>query len=340
MTKVLIIGAGAIGSFFGYLLSERASEDGAGSAAEEGTGADRSDAGPRPVVEEVALLGRPGHIEAIREDGLEVTLAEKERPLSIRFSQAFAGLGEFAQSDFAPEVVIVTVKTYSLPAVAKEIKESGLLAERLSDSRFVLLMNGMGNRERFDLPDNPVYEAITSSGVVFSADGKIELKGRGKTVFEVGIGEDLERFIGSRLAEKGFDAEFAPNFRRQQWMKLFANAVINPITALTREKNGIVLSPHLAPVVELIVQECVAVAEKEGERFDELAVLDFVRTVAENTAANTSSMLQDVLRGRETEIDAINGFVIDRARRHGMEAAGNEVLWGMVKAAGRRYNGV
>ena len=340
MTKVLIIGAGAIGSFFGYLLSERASEDGAGSAAEEGTGADRSDAGPRPVVEEVALLGRPGHIEAIREDGLEVTLAEKERPLSIRFSQAFAGLGEFAQSDFAPEVVIVTVKTYSLPAVAKEIKESGLLAERLSDSRFVLLMNGMGNRERFDLPDNPVYEAITSSGVVFSADGKIELKGRGKTVFEVGIGEDLERFIGSRLAEKGFDAEFAPNFRRQQWMKLFANAVINPITALTREKNGIVLSPHLAPVVELIVQECVAVAEKEGERFDELAVLDFVRTVAENTAANTSSMLQDVLRGRETEIEAINGFVIDRARRHGMEAAGNEVLWGMVKAAGRRYNGV
>lgn len=340
MTKVLIIGAGAIGSFFGYLLSERESKDGAGSAAEEGTGADRSEAGPRPAVEEVALLGRPGHIEAIREDGLEVSLAEKESPLSIRFSQAFAGLGEFAQSDFAPEVVIVTVKTYSLPAVAKEIKESGLLAGRLSDSRFILLMNGMGNRERFDLPDNPVYEAITSSGVVFSADGKIELKGRGKTVFEAGIGEDLERFIGARLAEKGFLAEFAPDFRRQQWMKLFANAVINPITALTREKNGIVLSPHLAPVVELIVQECAAVAEKGGESFDELEVTEFVRTVAESTAANTSSMLQDVLRGRETEIDAINGFVIDRARRHGVEAAANEVLWGMVKAAERRYNGV
>jgi len=334
MTKVLIYGAGAIGSFFGYLLSEQELEDGAGSAGEEGTGAEDTKRGALPAVEEVALLGRPGHIERIRERGLLVTLAEKDSPLSIRFRHAFAGLGEFAQSDFAPEVVIVTVKTYSLPAVAKELLESGLLTGKLSDSRFVLLMNGMGNRECFDLSGARIYEAITSFGVVLSGDGRIGLKGQGKTVFEEGIGEDLERFIGARLAEKGFLAEFAPDFRRQQWMKLFANAVINPITALTREKNGIVLSPHLAPVVERIVRECVAVARAEGERFDELAVLDFVRAVAENTAANTSSMLQDVLRGRETEIDAINGFVIDRARRHGKEAPGNEVLWGMVKVVG------
>ena len=332
MTKVLIYGAGAIGSFFGYLLSELAGE--------EGAGAEGSVGGPSPVVEEVALLGRPSHIERIRERGLLVTLAEKDSPLSIRFRYAFAGLGELAQSDFAPEVVIVTVKTYSLPAVAKEIRGSGLLAGRLSDSRFVLLMNGIGNRERFDLPVARVYEAITSSGVVLAGDGRIELKGRGKTVFEAGIGEDLERFIGSRLSEKGFDAEFALDFRRQQWMKLFANAVINPITALTREKNGIVLSPHLAPAVELIVQECVAVAEKEGESFDEPAVLEFVRTVAESTAANTSSMLRDVLRGRETEIDAINGYVLDRARKYGVEAPANETLWGMVKAVERLYNGV
>ncbi|MGB3944453.1 MAG: 2-dehydropantoate 2-reductase [Methanothrix sp.] len=340
MTKVLIYGAGAIGSFFGYLLSELAALEGAGSPAEEGARAEDTEGCARPVVEEVALLGRPGHIERIKERGLDVTIAEGESPLSIRFRHAFAGLGEFAESDFAPEVVIVTVKTYSLPAVAKEIKESGLLAGKLSEARFVLLMNGMGNRERFDLPDNPLYEAITSVGVVFAGDGKIELKGRGKTVFEAGIGDDLERFIGTRLAEKGFSAEFAQDFKAKQWMKLFANAVINPITALTREKNGIVLSPHLAPVVERVVGECVAVAEREGERFDELAVLEFVRAVAESTAANTSSMLQDVLRGRETEIDAINGFVIDRARRHGIEAPGNEVLWGMVKAVERRYNGV
>lgn len=320
MTKVLIYGAGAIGSFFGYLLSDLEGATGGG----EGIGPYQ--------VEKVALLGRPGHVERIRERGLLVTLAEGESPLSIRFRHCFADLGEFAESEFDPEVVVVTVKTYSLAAIAKEIRESGLLAGKLSDARFVLLMNGMGNRERFDLPDNPVYEAITSVGVVFAGDGKIELKGRGKTVFEAGIGEDLSRFIGTRLAEKGFSAEFAQDFKAKQWMKLFANAVINPITALTREKNGIVLSPHLAPIVERIVGECVAVARAEGERFDELDVLEFVRAVAEKTSANTSSMLQDVLRGRETEIDAINGYVLDRAREHGIEAPGNEVMYGMVNA--------
>ncbi|OPY56506.1 MAG: 2-dehydropantoate 2-reductase [Methanosaeta sp. PtaU1.Bin055] len=324
MTKVLIYGAGAIGSFFGYLLSERESEDGGG-----------TEGGARPVVEEVALLGRRGHVERIRAQGLEVFFAPGDKPLSLRFSHAFTDLGEFAESEFAPEVVVVTVKTHALPAVAKELKESRLLAGKLSDARFILLMNGMGNPERFDLPGARVYEGTTSMGVVFSGDGRIELKGRGKTVFEAGIGEDLELFIGSRLAEKGFSAEFALEFRRQQWMKLFANAVINPITALTRGKNGIVLSPHLAPIVERIVGECVAVAEKEGQSFDELSVLEFVRKVAESTAGNTSSMLQDVLRGRRTEIDAINGFVLDRAREHEMEAPGNEVLWGMVKAIER-----
>lgn len=331
MTKVLIIGAGAIGSFFGYLLSEPEAEGGDIEEARE-EGLEKDQEGATPVVEEVALLGRPGHIERIKERGLEVSLAGGESPLSIRFRYAFADPGELARSEFAPEVVIVTVKTHSLAAIAGEIKGSGLLVGKLSDARFILLMNGMGKRERFDLPDNPVYEAITSVGVVFAGDGKIELKGRGKTVFEEGIGEDLERFIGARLAEKGFLAEFAADFRRQQWMKLFANAVINPITALTREKNGIVLSPHLAPVVERIVGECVAVARAEGQRFDELAVLEFVRKVTESTAANTSSMLQDVLRRRETEVDAINGYVIEIARRHGIEAPGNEMVWGMVKA--------
>ncbi len=74
---------------------------------------------------------------------------------------------------------------------------------------------------------------------------------------------------------------------------------------------------------------------KRRGSFDELSVLEFVRKVAESTAGNTSSMLQDVLRGRRTEIDAINGFVLDRAREHEMEAPGNEVLWGMVKAIER-----
>ncbi len=319
MVKVLIYGAGAIGSFLGYLLSEGELEG-------------EVEGGTSPVVENVALLGRPGHIQRVRERGLEVSLAEGEGPLSLRFRHCFVDLDEFAESDFASDVVVITVKTQDHPAVLIELKESGLLESKLKDAEFVLFMNGMGNRERFDLSSNRVFEGIISVGVKFFEDGKIELKGRGKTVFEAGMDEDLRRFIEARLAEKGFLAEFAEDFKRQQWMKLFANAVINPITALTREKNGIVLSEHLNGVVERIVRECVAVAGKEGHRFDELEVIEFVRTVAENTAGNTSSMLQDVLRGRRTEIDSINGYVLDRAAKQDIEAPANETLYALVKA--------
>jgi len=325
MAKVLIYGAGAIGSFLGYLLSEVE----VGKVQEE-----REEEKERevPIVESVALLGRRGHIQRIRDRGLEVSLAEGQSPLSIRFRHCFSDLNELGRSEFTPDIVVVCVKTHSLPNVVKEIQESGLLEGKLKDADFVLLMNGMGNRERFDLSETSVFEGITSVGVVFSEDGKIELKGRGNTVFEAGIGDDLKRFIEARFEEKGFLVEFAEDFKAQQWMKLFANAVINPITALTREKNGIVLSEHLTGVVENIVRECVAVAGKEGLHFDEEAVLEFVRTVAEKTANNTSSMFQDVLRGRRTEIDSINGFVLDRAKRHGMEAPANETLRGLVKA--------
>ena len=190
----------------------------------------------------------------------------------------------------------------------------------------------LGNREKFDLSSNRIFEGIISVGVVLSEDGKIELKGRGKAVFEAAISEDAKRLIKARLEEKGFPAEFAEDFKRQQWMKLFANAVINPITALTREKNGIVLSPHLEGVVSRIVGECVAVAEEEGHRFNEGEVLEFVRSVAEMTATNSSSMLQDVLRGRSTEIDSINGYVLGRAAKHALEAPANEMLYSLVKS--------
>ncbi len=338
MTKVLIYGAGAIGSFLGYLLSEleedeKGEGEGKGKGEGEGKGKEEQEKDKKALsVENVALLGRSGHIERIRERGLEVSLTEGQSPLSIRFRHNFTDLNELGSSEFTPDLVMVCVKTHSLPAVLREIRESGLLDRKLKDADFVLFMNGMGNREKFDLSQNRIFEGIIAVGVKFSEDGKIELKGKGKAVFEAGMGQDARKFIAARFEEKDFQVEFAEDFKAQQWMKLFANAVINPITALTREKNGVILSEHLGVVVEKIVRECVAVAEKEGHQFDEGEVLEFVRSVASMTAANTSSMLQDVLRGKRTEIDSINGYVLDLAEKHGLAVPANETLYGLVKA--------
>lgn len=286
------------------------------------------------TIENLALLGRKSHMEKIRDLGLQVSIFKKKELLQFKY--CFADLADLKSSDFYPELVIICVKTYSAPAVCEELKESGLLQERLKDAVFILLMNGMGNREAFDalgLPDRQVLEGITIMGVKFSEDGFVELKGKGKTIVEEKINDDLRRFMTARFLEKGFEIEFAHDFKEQQYSKLFANAVINPITALTRRENGIVLNSTLKSTVQALVREAVAVAATEGIRREERHVLEQVYSVAEKTSANTSSMLQDMLNGRNTEIDSINGYVIRQARKHKIDVPVNEAMYELVKSA-------
>lgn len=317
MTDILIYGAGAIGSFLGYLLSEIPGKN----------------AIERKRIENVALLGREGHINAIKEQGLHVDLGEKREVLFFR--HCFSSLDEFKASDCHPRLVIICVKTYSLPDLSRELKESGLLEERFKESLFILLMNGMGNREIFlksGLDPARLQEGITSLGVLLAGEGRVELKGRGKTVLQNKIGREDRQFLEKRFSEKEFEIEFSPDFQRQQFLKLLVNAAINPITALTRWQNGVILSPALKSTVQAVVSEASALAAAEGLAIPEKEARELVLSVAEKTAANTSSMLQDVLRGRKTEIEAINGYIFRRAGEHGIAAPVNETLYGMVKS--------
>jgi len=315
MADILINGAGAIGSFMGYLLSDPRNSSGG-------------------TIENVALLGRKSHINRINDLGLQISIMEKETRLQFKY--CFADLADLKSSDFFPKIVIICVKTYSLSVVCDELRKSGLLQERLRNAIFILLMNGMGNREAFDeleLSDSQVLEGITSLGVKFSEDGMVELKGKGKTIIEKKIEGDMKKFMEVRFQEKGFEIEFAPDFRSHQYSKLFANAVINPITALTRRQNGIVLSPLLKNTVQGVVREAVTVAVMDGIKRDERSVMEMVYSVAEKTCGNTSSMLQDILNGRMTEIDSINGYIIRLARKHKIEVPVNEALYELVKSA-------
>lgn len=316
MVNLLIYGAGAIGSFMGYLLSELREDEGDGK-------------GEGIAVENVALLGRKSHIQRIQEDGLKIKFPEGSK--SIRFKHCLSRLPEIEKLDFTPDVVVVCVKTYSLPVVLDEMTRSGLLYGKLKDSVILLLMNGMGNREMFDLPSHEVFEGITSIGVVFSESGSIELKGRGKTILESRIPEGVKGFFQERFSEKGFELDLTDEFKVHQWNKLFANAVINPITALTRGQNGIVLSSSLKGIVEKIVEECVGVARREGLEFDEREVKDFVHSVASRTSLNTSSMLQDILKGKKTEIDSINGYIVRLAKKHSLSVPVNETMYALIK---------
>ncbi len=320
MAKVLIYGSGAIGSMIGYLLGQPTEPD------------DRK-------IETVALLGRADHMQKIMKSGLRIDFPEG--PHLLQFKYCFRNLDDLKESDFYPELVIVCVKTYSLQRVCFELKVSGLLQSRLRNACFLLLMNGMGNKETFvketGLPSKRILEGITSIGAKFSGNGFIELKGMGKTFIEDKICENriyekIRPFLEAGFRESGFEIEFTPDFKKHQWNKLFVNLAINPITALTGQENGIVLSDQMSLTVQNIVREAVSIARNEGLETDFENVIAVVRAVAKATRCNTSSMLQDVQNKKMTEIDSINGYIIQLARKHNIEVPANEALYGLVKS--------
>jgi 2-dehydropantoate 2-reductase len=321
MANVLIYGAGAVGSLMGYILSQV-----------EGKEVGGRKVNGRDSIENVALLGRKSHIDLVREDGLKVNLPEGSRHLKFRY--CFSKLDQLGGSGFRPDAVIICVKSPALERVKDEIASFMSRSSALRDAEFIILMNGMGNRDIL-IPMIPsISEGITSVGIKFSGDGLIELKGMGNTIFEAGISEKLKSFIRSAFLEKGFGVEFvsAQNFKVQQWMKLIINSAINPLTAILRKENAIVLSDNLRETVRMVVEECVKVASKEGLEIDSVGALDLVLSVASRTATNTSSMLQDVLKGRTTEINSINGYVVALGKKRSLDVPVNETLYSLVKA--------
>jgi 2-dehydropantoate 2-reductase len=135
------------------------------------------------------------------------------------------------------------------------------------------------------------------------------------------------------LRSAGFNIEVVEDAQSLIWGKLVVNAAINPLTALLKVKNGeLVKRPSAREMMKVLAEETaqVAYAEKVDLPFkDPIAA---VEDVAQKTAANTSSMLQDVLRGAPTEIDAICGAVVNIARRHEIQTPANWICWHLVRA--------
>jgi len=134
-------------------------------------------------------------------------------------------------------------------------------------------------------------------------------------------------FDGARIP-----VEAVPEFEREVWRKVLVNAAINPVTAARGVTNGVLLEdPGRTEALQLL-GEALAVARAEGFDFtSEEVTRDFER-IARATASNRSSMLQDLDRGRPTEIDAISGEILRAAARHGLELPATRAIVAEITA--------
>jgi 2-dehydropantoate 2-reductase len=172
-----------------------------------------------------------------------------------------------------------------------------------------------------------VLRAITHFGAIFRTPGVVELKVRSYTSIE---NSPASGAIADAFTRCGLDGRVTDRIKDEMWRKLVVNCVINPINAMTRTEVGAIADERLNPLKRLIVDECVRVARRDGVELDG----DLVSTINDGYRAskNLSSMQQDLLKGRRTEIEFLNGAVVRLGATYGIECPVNQALTGIITA--------
>lgn len=298
MDRLLIVGSGALACLFGAKLAAST---------------------------EVTLLGtwREG-LEAIQQDGIRLETADGTKVARVR---ATAEPGDLHDVEHA----LVLVKAWQTDQAADRLK-SCLAANGLA----LTLQNGLGNLEilQSHLGADRAALGVTTVGATLLGPGHVRAGGEG--ALHLGQEKRLAPFW-DMFKRAEFELKRADNLEDLVWGKLAVNAGINPLTALLRVRNGALLElPGARDVLARAVSEVAAVVAASGGSLGMADPVGETRAVAQRTAENRSSMLQDVLRGAPTEIDAICGAVVRRGRELDVPTPVNETLWQLVRAAAAR----
>jgi len=297
--KIVMMGAGAMGSLFGGLLAYSG--------------------------EEVWLVDiRRETVDLLNAVGLTY---EKEGKIQLIGANATTDVKSIGKAD----LVIFFVKTYHTDKAV-----SDALSLEQSDTVFLTLQNGLGNEEAICKQASPkkVMLGVTGQGATLMGPGHIRHAGWAKTFIGELDHKSTERagLIAKTFQEAGIETELSSNIHDLMWEKLLVNVGINALTALTDMKNGELLDhPETLRLMEALVSEAAELAKKKGIRIEENP-MDLVKSVCEATRNNRSSMLQDFDYRRRTEIDAINGAVVREAERLGLPAPFNRMITDLVKA--------
>jgi 2-dehydropantoate 2-reductase len=194
------------------------------------------------------------------------------------------------------------------------------------------LQNGMGNRETLAhaLGAKRVSLGVTTVGATLLGPGRVSPAGEG--VISLSAHPLIAPLI-NLLRSAGFVLETEPDPTALLWGKLVINAAINPLTALLTVTNGELLArSHARSLLQAAVREAASVAIAQGIRLPYPDPVVATEAIARRTAANRSSMLQDVLRGAPTEIDAICGAIVQAGEHTGVPTPIIRTLWQLVKS--------
>ena len=289
--KVAVMGAGAVGSYFGARLHQ--------------TGHD------------VVLVGRPTTVDAVCNLGLRLQMQGFDDYLALRASTECSAVQ-------GADLVLFCVKSGDTEVAGTSVKP--FVARNCT---VLCLQNGVDNAERLSRVLNfAAVPAAVYVAVSMAAPGHVVHHGRGELIIGPSPGSDR---TAQAFVEAGIPTQVTPAVMNALWAKLTANCAYNALSALTQLPYGeLVQRPGMEETLRAVVTECSAVASAAG--FTLPATLwDDVYGLSLSMAGQRSSTAQDVARGRRTEIDFINGYVVRQGERLGINAPINRLLHSLVK---------
>ncbi len=297
--KTAVVGAGAVGGYFGGLLARAGA----------------------PVV----MIGRPPFVEAVKKNGLFLDTLQFQESVRVEASTELSAVR-------GAEVVLFCVKTTDNAATARA------LAPLLAPGALVLSMqNGVDNVEQIRVA--AAIEALPTVVYVAASvpePGRIKHVGRGDLV--VGPRSEKTERVAALFSRASVPCRISENMAGELWTKLVWNCALNAVSALGRAKYGLIASSADAwKVVETVVYEVLAVARAAGIHppglEDPQAALAGALKIATSMAEALSSTGQDLNRGKRTEIDSLNGYVSRRGAELGVPTPVNQALFALVKLA-------
>lgn len=293
--KVVIVGTGAMACLFAARLAPHA---------------------------QVTLLGTwPEGLAALRSGGVRLQEADgSEHQIAVTIS-------DDPKDCAGSKLALVLVKSWQTERAATKLSQC-LDAEGIA----LTLQNGLGNLEVLQklLGTERSALGVTTTGATMIGPGHVRAGGTGPT--HLGHHPRIEP-LATLLRQAGFTIEVTDDLQALIWTKLAINAGINPLTAILRVPNGMLNEiPHARSLMVAAAVEASKVAASLGIRLPGENIETTIADVAIRTATNHSSMLQDIMRGAPTEIDAICGAVVRQAEAQGIATPVNWTLWNLVRA--------
>jgi 2-dehydropantoate 2-reductase len=288
--KIAVMGAGAVGCYYGGMLARAGNE--------------------------VTLIGRQRHVEAIKRGGLLLETRDFQGRVPMRASTT-------PDAVRGAELVLFCVKSTDTEAAGAEI------APHLDAGALVLnLQNGVDNSERLQARlRQQVAPAVVYVATEMAGDGHVKHHGRGELV----VSPDIEKRLAAVLPPAGIPLQSSGNVIGALWMKLIVNCAYNALSAITQLPYGrLVQGEGIWDVMRSVVDECLAVARAAGVAVQDDA-WQTVERIAATIPAQYSSTAQDLARGKRTEIDHLNGYVVRKGESLGVATPVNRTLHSLVK---------